>query len=52
MIVQDDTQVKGLKALSGLEVLDVSFNNLHDFYGIQFANLINLKIFNCSNNEI
>ena len=42
----------GLLGLHSLEVLDVSFNNLHDFYGLQFAPLKELKILNASQNEI
>lgn len=38
--------------MSGLEVLDVSYNNLHDLYGMNFSDLSVLKILNVSNNEI
>jgi len=43
---------KGLLGLTSLEVLDVSYNNLQDFYGLQFAPLRELKILNASNNDI
>ena len=48
----DQGYPKGLLGLTGLEVLDVSYNNLHDLYGLQFAQLRELKIFNASNNDI
>lgn len=34
MVNQDESSLKGLNGLIGLEVLDVSFNHLHDFYGV------------------
>lgn len=30
----------------------MSFNNLHDFHGIQLADLSQLKILNASNNDL
>lgn len=48
----DSGQPKGLLGLTGLEFLDVSHNNLHDLYGLQFAPLKELKILNASNNDI
>ncbi len=32
--------------------MDVSFNNLHDLYGLQYSPLKELKILNVSNNDI
>jgi len=48
----DDGYPKGLLGLTGLEVLDISYNSLTDFYGLNFAPLKDLKIFNASNNSI
>ena len=48
----EDGYPRGLLGLPGLEVLDVSYNNLHDLYGLQFAQLKDLKILNASNNDI
>jgi Leucine-rich repeat (LRR) protein len=48
----DDGYPKGLFGLPGLEVLDVSYNNLHDLYGLQYSPLKDLKILNASNNDI
>jgi Leucine-rich repeat (LRR) protein len=47
-----DGYPRGLLGLTGLEVLDVSFNNLHDLYGLQFAPIKDIKILNASNNDI
>ena len=33
-------------------MLDCSYNNLHDLYGLQYSPLKDLKILNVSNNEI
>lgn len=33
-------------------MLDVSYNNLHDLYGLQYSPLKDLKILNISNNDI
>lgn len=33
-------------------MLDVSYNNLHDLYGLQYAPMKDLKILNASNNDI
>ena len=33
-------------------MLDVSYNNLHDLYGLQLAPMKDLKILHASNNEI
>lgn len=33
-------------------MIDVSFNNLHDLYGLQMAPLKDLKILHAQNNEI
>ena len=38
--------------LPALEVLDISHNLLNDLYGIQYANLKNLKILNAASNDI
>jgi Leucine-rich repeat (LRR) protein len=35
-----------------LEVIDVSYNNLHDLYGLQYSYMKDLKILNASNNDI
>jgi len=43
---------RGLFGLYGLELLDVSQNNLHDLYGLQMAPLKDLKILNAAGNEI
>jgi len=48
----EDGYPKGLFGLPGLEVLDVSYNNLHDLYGLQYSHLKDLKILNVSNNDI
>jgi len=41
-----------LLGLTGLEVLDISFNNIEDLYGLNFASMKDLKILNASNNSI
>ena len=38
--------------MQALEVLDVSYNNLHDLYGLQFAPFDHLKILNAASNDI
>jgi Leucine-rich repeat (LRR) protein len=43
---------RGLFGLHGLEVLDVSYNQLHDLYGLNLAEMKNLKILLASNNDI
>jgi Leucine-rich repeat (LRR) protein len=48
----DDGYPKGLLGLTGLEVLDISFNSITDLYGLNFAPLKELKILNASNNNI
>lgn len=48
----DDGYPKGLLGLTGLEVLDISYNNITDLYGLNFAPLKDLKILNASNNNI
>jgi len=42
----------GLSGLPNLVTLDVSYNWLIDFYGLQFASLRELKILRASNNSI
>ena len=48
----DDGYPKGLLGLTGLEVLDISYNNITDLYGLNFAPMKDLKILNASNNSI
>jgi len=48
----DDGYPKGLLGLTGLEVLDISYNNITDLYGLNFAPMKDLKILNASNNNI
>lgn len=48
----DDGYPKGLLGLTGLEVLDISFNSIADLYGLNFAPLKELKILNVSHNNI
>lgn len=48
----DDGYPKGLLGLTGLEVLDISYNNISDLYGLNFAPMKDLKILNASNNNI
>lgn len=50
--LNEDGYPRGLFGLHGLEVLDVSYNSLHDLYGIQLAPMKELKILHASNNEI
>ena len=50
--LNEDGYPRGLFGLHGLEVLDVSYNSLHDLYGIQLAPMKDLKILHASNNEI
>ena len=33
-------------------MLDVSYNNLHDLYGLQYSHLKDLKILNAFSNDI
>lgn len=44
--------IRGLRGLPNLESLDVSYNDLADFYGMQTASLKKLKVLNASNNTI
>jgi Leucine-rich repeat (LRR) protein len=48
----EDGYPKGLLGLTGLEVLDISYNNITDLYGLNFAPMKDLKILNASNNNI
>lgn len=48
----DERYPRGLFGLAGLEVLDVSYNMLHDLYGLHLGPLKDLKILLVSNNEI
>mmetsp|Transcript_24695 Transcript_24695/g.21930 ORF Transcript_24695/g.21930 Transcript_24695/m.21930 type:complete len:388 (+) Transcript_24695:144-1307(+) len=48
----EDGYPKGLLGLTGLEVLDISYNSITDLYGLNFAPLKDLKILNASNNNI
>lgn len=48
----DERYPRGLFGLGGLEVLDVSYNSLHDLYGLHLGPLKDLKILLASNNEI
>lgn len=48
----DDGYPKGLLGLTGLEVLDISYNAITDLYGLNFAPMKELKILNASNNNI
>eukprot|EP01017_Pseudomicrothorax_dubius_P006461 TRINITY_DN11840_c0_g1_i2.p1 TRINITY_DN11840_c0_g1~~TRINITY_DN11840_c0_g1_i2.p1 ORF type:complete len:395 (+),score=114.40 TRINITY_DN11840_c0_g1_i2:52-1236(+) len=43
---------KGLNGLQGLEILDVSNNQLKDFFGLQYCFLKDLKILKASKNEL
>ena len=38
--------------MTGLEVLDISYNALTDLYGINFAPMKELKILNAANNNL
>jgi Leucine-rich repeat (LRR) protein len=48
----EDGYPKGLLGLTGLEVLDISYNNITELYGLNFAPMKDLKILNASNNNI
>lgn len=48
----NDGYPKGLLGLTGLEVLDISYNNIANLYGLNFAPMKDLKILNASNNSI
>lgn len=50
--LNEDGYPRGLFGLHGLEVLDVSYNSLHDLYGLHLAPMKELKILHASNNEI
>eukprot|EP00828_Plagiopyla_frontata_P048425 TRINITY_DN9277_c0_g1_i1.p1 TRINITY_DN9277_c0_g1~~TRINITY_DN9277_c0_g1_i1.p1 ORF type:complete len:476 (+),score=76.82 TRINITY_DN9277_c0_g1_i1:2-1429(+) len=43
---------KGLNGVQNLEILDISYNQLKDFYGLQFCLLKQLKILKADHNEI